>query len=152
MAIGWLTSLSTAETYFSSERLETSAWDALNDDEKTRALTQAYNRIRRSKEFTIPTSPTSDESDLLCDAQCETAYYLAVHAADEDNRKGLQAQGVSRAGIVQEDYDAAARAKTPLPPVVYDILDSMRNNEPFFVTDIERDEDHTSDDDLTDLQ
>jgi len=35
MSIGWLDSLAEAETYFSTERLETVHWDALAGAQKT---------------------------------------------------------------------------------------------------------------------
>jgi hypothetical protein len=152
--IGWI-ALADANTYFSTRRLESANWDALTaatggKDEKSAVLYQAYDRIRRSKEFTIPASPTAAELLLLKDAQCELAYYLATHGADEDNRKGLQAQGVVTAGVVHESYAEAHLNKSAFPPIVYDILNSMKNNTPFYAVDIDRDEDYSADEDVTD--
>lgn len=157
MAIGWVTDLTDAESYFSTERLETAFWDALTTtsggkDEKTAVLTMAYNRIRFCKDFSIPASPNATQAAKLRMAQCEMAYYLAGHLADEDRRKGLQAQAVTEAGIVKEKYDGAGLASIPIPGAVADLLDEFTAGEtPFYSVDIERDEDESVDYDPTDL-
>jgi hypothetical protein len=80
------------------------------------------------------------------------AYYLAGHLADEDRRKGLQAQAVTEAGIVKEKYDGAGLASIPIPGAVVDLLDEFEVGEtPFYSVDIERDEDESVDYDPTDL-
>jgi hypothetical protein len=157
MAIGWLDDLTEAESYYEDERLETAAWDALTvtsggKDEKTAVLKMAYNRIRRCRDFEIPASPDATQSALLKEAQLEAAYYLALHLADEDRRKGLHAQGVISAGVVKEGYAESALAKISLPPIVYEILDSFaKYKTPFHAVDIDRDEDYSVDEDVTDL-
>jgi len=157
MSIGWITDLADAETYFSDERLETASWDALTTtsggkDEKTAVLTMAYNRIRFCKDFSIPASPDTTQAARLRMAQCEMAYYLAGHLADEDRRKGLHAQGVSEAGIVKETYSSADLASLPIPAAVKDLLDEFIAGEtPFYSVDIERDEDEKVDYDPVDL-
>ena len=102
--IGW-TTLSGANSYFATERLDSTFWDALNassgeKDEKSAVLHMAYNRIRFHSGFTVPSSPTTAQTERLSMAQYELAYYLAEHLVDEDRRKGIQAQGVVGAGIV----------------------------------------------------
>jgi hypothetical protein len=157
MSVGWLDDLAEAETYYEDERLETAAWDALiitsgGKDEKTAVLKMAYNRIRRCRDFEIPASPDATQLALLKEAQLETAYYLALHLADEDRRKGIQAQAVTAAGVVKEGYAESRLSKVPLPPVVYEILDAFaKYDTPFFAVDIDRDEDYSVDEDVTDL-
>lgn len=156
MAIGW-TDLAAANTFFSTKRLESTAWDALTavsggKDEKTAVLYMAYDRLRFCKDFSIPASPTSAQLERLQLAQLETAYYLAMHSADEDRRKGLQAQGVNAAGIVKEGYADAYLSKLPLPPIAYDLLEEFLSAEvPFYITDIDRDEDKGANENVTDF-
>ncbi len=154
--IGW-TSVAAADTYFATERLESTYWEALlttsTKDMKTAVLTQAYNRLRRSKDFTIPATPTADQLEALEEAQCETAYYLATHGEDEDLRKGIQAQGVVQAGIEKESYAEASLCKLPLPPIVYEIMEAagmFNDAKPFYAVEIGRDENKDIDEDVTD--
>jgi len=162
MAIGWFVTLAEAESYFSDERLETDAWDALSDgtgtgtkDEKTAVLKQAYNRIYYCREFIVPTyaEASSENLVILKKAQAEMAYYMALHLTSEDRRKGLTAQGVSQAGVVKETYDPAVAKETPIPSVVRDLLCTFLSgvDTPFYTTDIDRNEDYPSDEDVTDL-
>lgn len=128
MAIGWFVDLGDAEDYFSEERLNTEAWDDLDNDspylQKDKVLIQAYNRLYYSKEFILPTydEATADDLVILRKAQGEMAYYLALHIHDEDRRKGLQAQATVEAGVVKEKYAEALLYDTPIPPFVRDLL------------------------------
>ena len=146
-AIGWVADLASANAYFLGERLESPYWDAListtgGRDEKTAVLNMAYNRLRFCREFSIPTTPTADQGERLKIAQLETAYYLAQHLADEDTRKGLHAQGVVGAGIVQET--AVNLLDVPIPPIVYQLLNDMAVVvAPFAALDIDRREEES---------
>jgi hypothetical protein len=144
-AIGWFDALATAESYFTSERLETTAWDGLaTDAKKTKALTQAYNRIFYSGLFDVPeyADATAAELVVLRKAQAEMAYYLAQHLADEDRRKGIQAQGVVEAGIVKEKYADGSLSDIPIPPIVSGILeDFSTDGDEFYAQGVDRDED-----------
>lgn len=157
MSIGWLTDPAEANTYFDEERLETAHWDALTvtsggKDEKTAVLKMAYNRIRHCKDFTIPADPSSDQLEKLQHAQLEAAYYLAQHLKSEDTRKGLMAQGVTAAGVVKEGYAESMLKELALPAVVYELLDEFSTSgTPFYASDIDRDEDYSVDEDVTDL-
>ncbi len=145
--IGWVTDLAASEAYFKDERLDSTFWDSLTAtsggrDEKTAVLKQAYNRIRMSRDFDIPINPTAAQLEKLTLAQCEMAYYLAQHLADEDRRKGLQAQGVADAGIVKERYQGEGLDQLPIPAVVRDILNEFEYVEqPFHAADLDRGED-----------
>mgnify|MGYP006953619500 CR=1 FL=1 len=146
-AIGWVADLASANAYFLGERLGSPYWDAListtgGRDEKTAVLKMAHNRLRFCRDFSIPTTPTADQSERLKIAQLETAYYLAQHLADEDTRKGLHAQGVVGAGIVQET--AVNLLDVPIPPIVYQLLNDMAVVvAPFAAIDIDRREEES---------
>lgn len=161
MAIGWVSDIAAANTFFLTKRLESAAWDALETvpaggkDKKSAVLYMAYDRLRFFKDFDlIPTSPTAAQLEKLQLAQYETAYYLALHLADEDRRKGLHAQGVVGANIVGETYvrlasDTMDLKDVPLPPIVFDIMSEFSSSAsaaPFYVASVDRDED---DDDMS---
>src|SRR3972149_7344817 len=131
MAIGWLLDLAAAESYFEDERLETAAWDALFAMDTTglyaeKALLNAFNRLYYDPHYALLPADYATASAAqrvkLRKAQCEMAYYLAQHLADEDRRKGIQAQGVVRAGVVQEDYDPRWLDRIPVPLFVDRLL------------------------------
>jgi hypothetical protein len=160
MTIGW-TDVTAADTYFSTKRLASTAWDALavvvgsgGKDKKTAVLNMAYDRLRFHKDFDIPATPTASELEWLALAQHETAYYLALHLADEDLRKGIQAQGVNQAGVVKEVYADAYLSTIPLPPIIYQIMSEFSiadNAAPIYAVDIDRDEDKGVNEDVTDF-
>lgn len=153
MSVGWFTDLDDAKNYFKDERLETTAWDDLDNTKMTKLINQAYNRIYNSPKFSVPTYAQASATQLakLRIANAEMAYYLAVHLADEDRRKGLQAQGVSTAGVVQEGYDVNKLNELPFPPIVLELLDGFKTEKPFFAVDIDRDEDESVDEDVVDV-
>src|SRR4030066_1219653 len=129
MSIGWIIDLASAESYFEDERLETSAWDALFALDSTgtyaeKALLNAFNRLYYDPHYTLPTyaAATALQLIVLRKAECEMAYSLAQHLADEDRRKGIQAQGVIKSGVVGEDYDPGWLDKIPVPPFVDTLL------------------------------
>ena len=149
--IGWST-LAEAETYFANNRLETSEWDLLaDDDKKNKCLNTSFNRITYAKQWAIPSSPTAAELVILKIAQQEMGYYIALHLADEDRRKGLQAQGVIKAGIIKEDYFAEWLDKLPFPPIVIAILDPFLDEKEFYAVDIDRDETKAIGENVTDF-
>lgn len=153
--IGWLNNVDEAETYFET-RYKSEAWDDVleesGDMQKTAVLTTAYNRLRYHGDFSIPASPTAVQLAKLKDAQCEMAFYFVIHLADEDRRKGLQAQGVISAGIVKEAYDRDSLDKLPIPLPVQELMkDFDKYGKPIAVVDIDRDEDESVDEDVTDV-
>lgn len=154
MPIGWLENVAEAETYFET-RYGSDDFDNLTESTgayyKTAVLTTAYKRLYYCPDFSIPSSPTAAQLAKLKDAQCETALYMAIHLTDEDRRKGLQAQGVIDAGIVKETYDKDSLNKLPIPPIVFEILvDFYKYGESMVMVDIDRDEDESVDEDVTD--
>ena len=153
--IGYLT-LSEAEAYFAT-RLSSDVWTSIPADstfaKKTAALTTAYDRLFYSGLFSLPVlaSATAAQLIVLQKAQCEMALYMLIHLADEDRRKGLQAQGVTVAGIVKEQYAEADLATLPIPAFVTHILeDFSAAPAPFYAVDIDRDEDKGVNEDVTD--
>jgi hypothetical protein len=151
-AIGYLTTTE-ADAYFST-RLASDAWTTIPADsnfvKKIAALTTAYDRLYFSGLFDLPLflNATADQLVVLKRAQCEMAYYMLVHLADEDRRKGLQAQGVSQAGIVKETYKDTDTNYLPIPPIVIGLLAEFvpAGDSPFYAVSIDRDEDN---DDMT---
>lgn len=144
---GWAT-LVNIESYFTDERLRKPHWTALaGDDEKNTALNMAYNRIHYHPDYATPGAgdETADELIILTKAQAEMAYYIALHLADEDRRKGLQAQAVVHAGIVKEIYDKDKLKDIPIPPAVDDLLEPFKTEEAMAIIDIDRDEDESVD-------
>ena len=146
MSIGWFEDLTEARDYFEEERLETEAWDDLFSSTgtlETKVLTQAFNRIYYDPRWSLPTY--ADASALILSelqkANAEMAYYLAVHLADEDRRKGLQAQGVITAGVVKEQYSETHLMDLPVPPFVIAILKPWSTERFAGVLEISRDDD-----------
>lgn len=163
MAIGYFPTLVEADLYFLTKRLETAHWDALTvtstKDEKTACLYQAYQRIYNSQEFILPkyADATAEELEKLQEAQAEMAYYLAEHLPDEDTRRGLMIQGVASSPIGETFHrsqsDQVDISKIPIPPIVRDLLQGWwaGTDTPIHVVDIDRDEDYSVDEDVTDL-
>jgi len=147
LELGWAT-LVEAESYFANERLKKAHWTALADsDEKNTALNMAYNRIHYCSDYTTPAAgvETAAQSIILIKAQAEMAYYIALHLEDEDRRKGLQAQAVTAAGIVKEQYDKDKLGEIPIPPAVDALLEDFKAEEAMAIIDIDRDEDESVD-------
>jgi len=144
--IGYI-NLTDADTYFDT-RLAADAWNDIVDDSthstKTAALTTAYDRLFYSNLFTLPTLALATAAQLviLTKAQCEMALYMLIHLEDEDRRKGLQAQGVTQAGIVKESYKDADLMKLPIPQFVAAILEDFSTaGHEIYVSAVDRDED-----------
>ncbi len=148
MAIGYLNDLSDANDYFMEERLDSTCWtdyQESGDAKQTAVLTQAYNRLYYSGNWDLPELlEVDDAADLkrLQMAQLETAYYMCCHLVDEDSRKGLQAQGVKKAGIVKEDYSEKKLDDLPFPAIVFKLLDKWKTNKGAYFLDLTRDEDY----------
>ena len=148
--IGYI-SVVDADLYFST-RLSANAWADIaptsGDPIKTAALTTAYERLYFSGLFNLPLflDATADQLVVLKKAQCELSLYMLIHLADEDRRKGLQAQGVTVAGIVKEQYSEADLNYLPIPPFVAGLLEEFSTAiiNPFYISKIDRDEDEDS--------
>lgn len=146
MAIGYFGDLAEADALIAARRLNITPWTKIAvDARREAALLQAYDRIYHSKEFIVPTLAEAevDELPTLKLAQAEFAFYLAIHASDEDRRKGLEAQAVQEAGIVKEVYDRDKLYDTAIPQFVRDILCAYLAGVPgteFGIVDLARDE------------
>jgi len=148
--LGWA-SLVEAESYFANERLKKEHWTALADnDMKNMALNMGYNRIHYFSNYDTPVAGTETAAQLiiLIKAQCEMAYYIALHLEDEDRRKGLQAQAVIAAGIVKETYDKDKLSDIPIPPAIDALLEDFKSVEAMAMIPIDRDEDKDLDEDV----
>lgn len=151
MAVGWFDDLDDAKAYFITERLITTAWDALvaiDDPTATKAVINAYNRIYHDPRYDVPTyaDATAIQLVVLKIVNGEMAYYLAVHLEDEDRRMGLRTQGVIKAGIVEEDYKDNSM-ESPVPPFIDAILEDagFMAGKAFGMVDVDRDEDESVD-------
>ena len=126
MSLGWFDDLTDANAYFTNERLETEVWDDLAPAAtlKPKVIINAYNRLYYDTRWTLPTyvEATADELVILKKVNGEMAYYVALHLADEDRRKGLQAQATIEAGVVKEKYDKDRLDEAPVPAVVIAML------------------------------
>lgn len=150
--LGYCADLADAKKYFTDERLETSAWDDLSTDPMmTKAVNMAYNRLYYSEKFNLPenTSATATQLVKLRKANCEMAYYMALHLTDEDKRKGIQAQGTIKAGIVKEEYSESDLHTLPFPPFVIELLKGYLTDKHIYIIEIDRDEDLGADEDAT---
>ncbi len=144
MSIGYFADIADAEDYFSDERLETDAWDDLGSGSslKDKAVLMAYNRLYYDPRWSLPTYAGATAAELvkLRKANGEMAYYLALHLADEDRRKGIQAQGVIEAGIVKEKYSEGDLMNLPVPPFVIGLLAAWSTSQYFGAVEVVRDE------------
>lgn len=155
--IGYV-SLAEADLYFAT-RLSADAWTTIPSTsgrvKETAALTTAYDRLFYSGLFNLPTFSAATAAQLvtLQKAQCEMALYMLIHLADEDRRKGLQAQGVTTAGIVKEQYAESNLNYLPIPPFVAGLLEEFSTAAtcPFYAVDIDRDENKGVNEDVTDF-
>lgn len=146
MSIGYFADLADAEDYFGLERLESECWDDLGSGSggglKDRVLINAYNRIFYDSRWSLPTYASASATALvrLRKANGEMAYYLCQHLADEDRRKGIQAQGVIEAGVVKEKYSEAKLDSIPVPPFVVELLSPWTTTKRFGAVKLDRDE------------
>lgn len=150
--IGWFDDLDDAKDYFTVERLVTTAWDALvtlGDPIATKAVINGYNRIYYDSRYAVPTYADASAAQLIVlkKVNGEMAYYLGQHLEDEDRRKGLQAQAVIKAGIVEEDYNKDDLMALPVPPFVDAMLEAeeFTTDMVFGLVDVDRDEDESAD-------
>lgn len=138
-AIGWIAGgLTEANEYFATRAGAIDLWAGLSDPEKTAALTTAYNRIRFSKQVSIPETPTAAQLVFLVYAQEEYALHFVVLDTGGIRREAVQGQGVRSAGIVKESYGEKPGG---LPANIMEILDSFKTQKPFYSVELYRDED-----------
>lgn len=128
-----------ANTYFKTRLFAGKIWnESLSEPDKEAALVTAYNQLTTAGLFNLAPDDTSENTKK---AQFEMAFYLLQHLSDSDSRKGLQAQGVQSAGIVQESYDMSFASEMPIPANVKSILkDSLIGSADFGSAEISRDD------------
>lgn len=135
----WLTE-SDANDYMDDRVLSGEYWtDGASDNRP--ALITAYNLLKNGGKYDIGAITTDQK---VKDAQCEYALFLLQHEPDLDLRMGIQSQGVVVAGIVKERYDRNGMTGIPIPPIVISLLEDYRTDKRFFIFDIERDEEQTT--------
>lgn len=124
-------SLEDANIYMSTRLGASTFWNTAA--EKEAALVTAYNFLMAS-DYDFPT----DISNNMIMAQCETALFLLQHQEDMDARMGLQAQGVTEAGVVQEKYSESLTI--PLPAVVRKLIAVYETITGFETVNVSRDD------------
>lgn len=137
---GWI-NVTDANTYMATRLGASKYWT--DTAEKAAALQTAYNQIMGSNLFNF--SDTGTATQIMKDAQCEMALFLLAHQEDMDVRLGLQAQGVSAAGIVNETYKPENIDGIPIPPIVRKLLDAYKVSTPIGMAVLERDEEEDLD-------
>lgn len=153
MAWDYFLNQADADAYFTVERLVTTLWDAAAPAIKEKAVNHGYNRMFYDPDYNLPTlaAATAAELVVLRKATGEMAYYLLLNLADEDSRKGIQAQGTIEAGIVKEVYWEEMLTTLPIPPPVIALLDAFKDMQVVRKTDIDRDENESVDENVTDF-
>lgn len=142
----WAT-ITDADTFFLTRAGEArTVWPGLSDDEKQSYLTTSYNRLKYDGRWSIPSSPTPEQLEILQLAQMELSWYFYIHINDEDRRMGLQAQNVIEADIVGETYERGDFTLVPYPPIIGGILEDFETLTYFDATEIGRDENKDIDD------
>ena len=131
----WI-SIVNADIYMGS-RFRSDDWELLSAKDKTKLLVSAYYQLSTCGLFEFP----SDITINMLNAQCEMALFILKHQEDADARKGLQAQGVISAGIVQETYDKDMLQQLPIPPIVKGLLSVYDSSSPLEGVEAERDDD-----------
>lgn len=133
----WI-SLADAETYMLTRMGASKIWtEDLTIGDKEAALVTAYNQLSGCGKWIIP----AVISTVLKIAQCEMALFLLKNQEDIDARAGIQAQGVVKAGIVQEEYSLDAKDELPMPSLVKQLLSEYENSSACEIIGLERDED-----------
>lgn len=131
----WVTS-EEVETYFGTRFGAADYWDDLTDAQKKAATITAYRQLKNCPELDLP----DDVNDNLKNAQMEQALFLAIHGDDALRRRGLQAQGVTAAGIVKEQY-REAMTKCLLAPDAMPFLDAyIETDNGLYIADLDRNE------------
>jgi len=131
----WAT-IAEAEIYFRTRLGASTFWN--NSADKPAALVTAYKYLINCGLFYFPDTAT----EVMKDAQCEMALFLLQHMADMDARKGLQAQGVTQAGIVQESYDKDKAGEMAIPAIVSNMLEEHETGSPLYQADAKRHDHH----------
>lgn len=96
----WI-SLEDADTYFAF-RLRSDAWKVAPKDVKQAALVTAKRQLGM-----LYSGLPTDVSEVMEHSNCEQALFLLQQNGDNDMRAGLQAQGVTQAGVIKETYAGA---------------------------------------------
>ncbi len=132
---------------FMEGRIRAGEYWTNGDADNIPALITAYYWLTDSPKFSFPSTVTAAMKRL----QSEMALFLLQHQPDIDLRMGIQAQNVIEAGIVKEKYVMAVMG-IPVPPAVADLAYPYFNQHPYYIVDLERDEEQkTSYDAVTNL-
>lgn len=109
-----------ADTYFGTRHGIGTKWSGLTPTAKVSALTTAQMIIENSGQYDIPDDPTQ----AMQDAVCEQVFFMLLDP-DMELRLAVIAQGVERAGIVDEEYRQGASGEMPIAPLAKNLLKSI---------------------------
>jgi hypothetical protein len=131
-------SVEDANLYFADRLGASTHWNTTAS--KSAALVTAFKQLMGCGLFSLA---ATDTAQAIKDAQCEMALFLLIHQEDMDSRAGLQAQGVAKAGIVQEEYDLAAAGKPMIPANVKALLKDYETEDSagLYISNATRDDD-----------
>ena len=79
--MGFPATIAEADDYLSTERAGTDAWFASGVDKQV-YLNQAFNRLNRDPDYSIPDSPDDDQEERLEEAHIELAFSILTTVAD----------------------------------------------------------------------
>lgn len=112
----WVT-MDEADTYFSERIGASNYWTSGVDKEQ--ALITAYRQIKNAYNLSAETTDSNIKY-----AQCEQALFLLAFSDEIFRRSSLQAQGVVKAGIVEEDYLEKQMDEIPICSMARNFLKS----------------------------
>lgn len=117
-----------ADDYLTNEKTGTSAWFASGLNTAP-YLTEAFNLLRLDPDYSIPSSPDSDQLEKLTNANIELAFNILVNPGSR-KRADMIAQGVKSFKIENwsESYDLSAKGGRDIegfskyPSIVADLM------------------------------
>ena len=116
---GWVTVLE-ADQYFGARHGIGTLWSDLPPEAKTALLTTAQSDIEHSPQFTFTEDDKATPVAAMKHAVCEQALFRLLDP-DIDIRSALLTQGVSAAGLVQEQYNKTSQ-QVPIAPKARQVL------------------------------
>jgi hypothetical protein len=127
----WVT-LAEANEYFEGRYRASSAWASLSDATKKQLLISAYNWIQQQASFSISASETSE---IVKQAQYETAWYLYEFGEEDEKRRALSGQGVTEFEL---NNWREKLSEYEFPKFIEDMLDDFYDGKGVNIVEFER--------------
>lgn len=121
--IGFVT-IEEANTYFETRYGASTYWNTNTD--KTAALVTAHKHLIDCNLFNLALDSGDVIPTVFQDAQCEQALFIIQQAKALDSRMALQAQGVTTAGVVKEQYQKVVKNGIPISRQAFGALTDYR--------------------------